>query len=85
MRNGLNISRFKLFRSISEQRTPPKGPNRTINTTAKQNMVNYYAVAFLLHPPYLLCREPFFERQNACKTKENGIRTRVATIVNHYE
>ena len=30
-----------------------KGPSRTKNTTAMQNIVNYYTVAFLLCPPIL--------------------------------
>ena len=30
----------------------PKGPSCTKNATATQNIVNYYAIAFLLRPPY---------------------------------
>ena len=41
------------------------------------------AVAFSLHHPCLLRRESFFQKENACKTKETGIRTGVVTIANH--
>ena len=60
----------------------PKGPFRTKNTTTIAKLVNYYAVVFLLRPPNLLRRGPFFERKNVCKSKENGVRTRRAAIVN---
>ena len=46
-------------------------------------MVNYYAVVFLLRPPYLLPRGPFFGRKSVCNSQENDVRTRSATIVNH--
>ena len=45
--------------------------------------MNDYAVVFLLRPPYLLRREAFFERKHAYQTKENGVRTGCAAIVNH--
>ena len=45
--------------------------------------MNYYAVVFLLRPPNLLRRGPFFERKNACNSQENGVRARCAAIVNH--
>ena len=37
---------------------------------------------FLLRPPNLLRRGPFFERKNVCNSQENGGRTRCAAIVN---
>ena len=46
-------------------------------------IVNYYAVVFLLRPPNLVRRGPFFERKNVCNSQENGVRTRCAAIVNH--
>ena len=46
-------------------------------------IVNYQAVVFFTTPAYLLRREPFFERKSICKSKENGVRTRRAAIVNH--
>ena len=46
-------------------------------------IVYYYAVVFLLCPPNLLQRGPFFERKNVCNSQENGVRTRRAAIVNH--
>ena len=61
----------------------PKGPFRTKNTTAIAKIVNYYAVVFLLRPPNLVRRGPFFERKNVCNSQENGVRTRRAAIVNH--
>ena len=39
---------------------------------------------FLLRPPYLLRRRPFFERKNVCNSQENGVCTRRAAIINHY-
>ena len=45
--------------------------------------MNYYAVVFLLRPPKLVRRGPFFERNNVCNSQENGVRTRCAAIVNH--
>ena len=41
----------------------PKGPFRTKNTTTIEKIVNYYAAMFLLRPPNLLRRGPFFERR----------------------
>ena len=61
----------------------PKGPFRTKNTTAIAKIVNYHAVVFLLRPPNLVRRGPFFERKNVCNSQENGVRTRRAAIVNH--
>ena len=61
----------------------PKGPFRTKNTTTIVKIVNYYAVVFLLRPPNLVRRGPFFERKNVCNSQENGVRTRCAAIVNH--
>ena len=61
----------------------PKGPFRTKNTTTIANIVNYYAVVFLLRPPNLVRRGPFFQRKNVCNSQENGVRTRRAAIVNH--
>ena len=61
----------------------PKGPFRTKNTTTIVKIVNYYAVVFLLCPPNLVRRGPFFERKNVCNSQENGVRTRCAAIVNH--
>ena len=43
--------------------TLPKGPFRTKNTTTIVKTVNYYAVVFLLRPPNLVRRGPFFERE----------------------
>ena len=60
-----------------------KGPFRTKNTTTIAKLVNYYAVVFLLRPPYLLHRGPFLERENVCNSQENGVRTRRAAIANH--
>ena len=42
-------------------------------------IVNYYAVVFLLSPPYLLRREPLFERRN----QENSVSARGVAIANH--
>ena len=61
----------------------PKGPFRTKNTTTIAKIVNYYAVVFLLRPPNLLRRGPFFERKNVCNSQENGVRARCAAMVNH--
>ena len=61
----------------------PKGPVRTKNTTTIVEIVNYYAVVFLLCPPNLVRRGPFFERKHFCNSQENGVRTRCAAIVNH--
>ena len=61
----------------------PKGPFRTKNTTTIVKIVNYYAVVFLLRPPNLVRRGPFFERKNVYNSQENGVRTRCAAIVNH--
>ena len=46
-------------------------------------IVNYYAVVFLLRPPNLVRRGPFFEGKNVCNCQGNGVRTRCAAIVNH--
>ena len=46
-------------------------------------IVNYYAVVFLLRPPNLLRRGPFFEGKNVCNSQENGVHTRCAAIVSH--
>ena len=62
---------------------PRKGPFRTKNTTTIVKIVNYYAVLFLLRPPYLLRCGPFFERKNVCNSQENGVRTRRAAIANY--
>ena len=62
---------------------PPKGPFRTKNSTTIEKIVNYYAVVFLLRPPNLLRRGPFFERKTICNSQENGVRPRCAAIVNH--
>ena len=61
----------------------PKGPFRTKNVTTIVKLVNYYAVVFLLRPPYLLRRGPFFERKKVFNSQENGVRTRCAAIVDH--
>ena len=61
----------------------PTQRTRTKNTTTIEKIVNYYAVVFLLRPPNLLRRGPFFERQNVCNSQENGVRTRCAAIVYH--
>ena len=58
----------------------PKGPFRTKITTTIVKIVNYYAVVFLLRPPNLLHRGPFFERKNVCNSQENGVRTRCGAI-----
>ena len=60
-----------------------EGPFRTKNTTTIAKIVNYYAVVFLLRPPSLVRRGPFFERKNVCNSQENGVHTRRAAIVNH--
>ena len=66
--------------TVSNKASPPKiGSHR--KTIAK--IVNYYAVVFLLRPPCLLRRRPFFERKNACNSQETGVCTRCAAIVNH--
>ena len=61
----------------------PEGPFRTKNTTTIAEIVNYYAVVFLLRPPDLLRHGPFSERENVSNSQENGVRTRCAAIVNH--
>ena len=61
----------------------PKGPFRTKKTTAITEIVNCYAVVFLLRPPNLLRRGPFSDRESVCNLQENGVRTRCAAIVNH--
>ena len=61
----------------------PKGPFRTENTTTIVQTANYYAVVFLLRPPNLLRRGPFFERENVGNSQENGVRARCAAVVNH--
>ena len=45
--------------------------------------MNYYAAVFLLRPPNLVRRGPFFERKNVCNSQEHGVQTRRAAIVNH--
>ena len=47
-------------------------------------IVNYYAVVFLLHPPYFLRCEPRLDRKNVRNSQESGVRTRRAAILNHY-
>ena len=65
---------------LKKSKEDPTGPFRSKNTTTT---VNYYAYCFFTTPPYLLRREPSFERQHVCKTKENGVRTRRTAIANH--
>ena len=72
---GLNI----FFRG----RNAHQGPFRTKNTTTIVKTVNYYAVVFLLRPPKLVHRGPFFKGKNVCNSQGNGVRTRCAAIVNH--
>ena len=62
----------------------PKGPSRSKNTTATQNVVNYHAVVFFLRSPALVRLRPCFQGTMSVKPKENGIRTGVVTIANHY-
>ena len=47
-------------------------------------IVNYYAVVFLLHPPtpYLLRCEPVFEGKNVCKTQENRVSAGGVAVAN---
>ena len=45
------------------QTATPKGSLRTKNTTTIVKTVNCYAVVFLLRPPNLLRRGPFFDLQ----------------------
>ena len=63
----------------------PKDPSVLKCYDDSKNIVNYYAVVFLLRPPNLLRRRPFsfFERKNVCNSQENGVRRRRAAIVNH--
>ena len=77
-----NISLSMSFFTVSFSRFP-KGPFRTKNTTTIVKIVNYYAVVFLLRPPNLVRRGPFFERKNVCNSQGKGVRTRCAAIVNH--
>ena len=49
--------------SIRANHATKKEPLRTKNTTTIANIVNYYAVVFLLRPPYSLHRRPFFEKE----------------------
>ena len=61
----------------------PKGPFRTKNTTTIAKILNYYGVVFLLRPPNLLRRGPFWKRKNVCNSQENRVRTSSAAVVNH--
>ena len=63
---------------------PPRGPRHTKNTTATQTTVNYYAVASLLRPHTYHVANPSLRGKMLVKPKENGIRTGVVTIANHY-
>ena len=54
---------------ISDYKTPTPS-QRTQPFQKHYGIVSYYAVVFLLRPQYLLRCEPFFERRDACKTKE---------------
>ena len=58
--------------AISMRTSPqilPKASFRTKNTTIEK-IVNYYAVVFLLRPPYLLRRRHFSERKNVFDSKK---------------
>ena len=79
IQTGTPLSRYPPY----DYSNLPKGPSRIKNTTTIEKVVNYYAVVFLLRPPYLLCREPSFERKNVCNSQENGVCTRCVAIVNH--
>ena len=61
---------FGLISRTLKKRDLPKGPFRTKKTTTIVKVVNYYAVVFLLRPPNLLRRGPFFERKNVCNSQE---------------
>ena len=37
-----------------------------------------------IYPRIILRRRPFFERKHICNSQENGVRTRIATIVDHF-
>ena len=63
-RTGFGLSTEKSLKAF------PKGPFRTKNATTIVKIVNYYAVVFLLRPPNLLRRGPFFERKNVCNSQE---------------
>ena len=85
LRSGIDCFTDVLFIHglFSAARRLPKGPFRTKNTTTIVKIANYYAVVFLLRPPYLLRHRPFYERKNVCNCQENGVHTRCAAIVNH--
>ena len=49
----------------------PKDP--TVLKTLWDSELLVYVIVFLLRPPDLLHREPFFERKNVCNFRENGV------------
>ena len=57
----------------------PADPSSAFSTT----IVNCYAAIFLLRPSFLLCLGPFLDRNNDCKTQENGIGTGRDAIAIH--
>ena len=58
-------------------------PNPAVLKTLRDSELLRRSV-FTTPPPYLLRCEPFFERRNVCNSHQDGVRTRCATIVNHY-
>ena len=75
-------SRPKLLAFLSQTSLSRRFSQRIQPCRKHANVVNYYAVAFLLRPPYWLLCVPFFGEGNACKTKEDGIRTGVVAKAN---
>ena len=63
----------------------PEGPHHSKQTTATQNIVNYYAVVFSLQPPESLRPGRFLRKKNACtfKIQEIGICPGEVAIANH--
>ena len=68
------------FRTPSSDLLEPKGPSRT---KKHYGTVNYYAVVFLLRPPNLIRRRPFFKRRDACNSQGKRCPHKEVAIVNH--
>ena len=58
-----------------------KGPHCTKYTTTTQNVVNYYAVVFLLRPPKPLRLETFLKKKK-CRPHRRGRDSNHCAIVN---
>ena len=63
------------FMVMPEKKPKAQGPHCTENTTAMatQEIVNYYAIVFLLRPPFYYAFGPFLQRVTegkCCKTQE---------------